>query len=201
MSWTDDKIEKLKTLWAEGYSCSQIGAQMGITRNAVIGKVHRLQLPGRAQRSRAPYVQPVKKPVDRSRMGNRRKSLIPAVKLPDGAGLRPMHAMKPAPVKPSGPGVILFDLAANGCKFPIGEVDGIRGRHLFCNAERPGHMPYCAYHTDLAARGAPRPWTKTEDEFVLRHWSHGLGLDHIAMTLDRMKAVVTLRARQLLRAA
>ena len=50
MSWTDERVEMLKKLWADGLSASQIAAQLGgITRNAVIGKVHRLGLSGRAK--------------------------------------------------------------------------------------------------------------------------------------------------------
>src|SRR5919204_2234786 len=50
MSWTDERVEHLKKLWAEGLSASQIAGELGgITRNAVIGKVHRLGLSGRAQ--------------------------------------------------------------------------------------------------------------------------------------------------------
>ena len=45
MSWTDERVELLKKLWADGLSASQIAAELGgITRNAVIGKVHRLGL-------------------------------------------------------------------------------------------------------------------------------------------------------------
>ena len=50
MMWTDERVELLKKLWADGLSASQIAAELGgITRNAVIGKVHRLGLSGRAK--------------------------------------------------------------------------------------------------------------------------------------------------------
>ena len=50
MGWTDEKVELLKKLWADRLSASQIAAELGgITRNAVIGKVHRLGLSGRAK--------------------------------------------------------------------------------------------------------------------------------------------------------
>src|SRR5438067_964924 len=50
MSWTDERVEHLKKLWSDGLSASQIAAELGgITRNAVIGKVHRLGLSGRAK--------------------------------------------------------------------------------------------------------------------------------------------------------
>jgi GcrA cell cycle regulator len=50
MTWTDERVEMLKKLWTDGLSASQIAAELGgITRNAVIGKVHRLGLSGRAK--------------------------------------------------------------------------------------------------------------------------------------------------------
>ena len=54
MNWTDDRVEQLKNLWTEGLSASQIARALGgVTRNAVIGKVHRLGLAGRASPSRS----------------------------------------------------------------------------------------------------------------------------------------------------
>src|SRR5690349_24924112 len=53
MAWNDERVELLKKLWAEGLSASQIAGRLGgVTRNAVIGKVHRLGLSGRATTSR-----------------------------------------------------------------------------------------------------------------------------------------------------
>ena len=54
LPWTDDRVELLKKLWAEGLSASQIAAKLagGVTRNAVIGKVHRMGLSGRVTRAR-----------------------------------------------------------------------------------------------------------------------------------------------------
>src|SRR5512138_3617339 len=53
MSWNDERVDALKKLWADGLSASQIAGRLGgVTRNAVIGKVHRLGLAGRATTSR-----------------------------------------------------------------------------------------------------------------------------------------------------
>ena len=53
MAWTEDRVEMLKQLWTDGLSASQIARKMGgVTRNAVIGKVHRLGLSGRATPAR-----------------------------------------------------------------------------------------------------------------------------------------------------
>src|SRR2546428_3630468 len=50
LTWTDDRVEQLKKLWESGLSASQIAAELGnVTRNAEIGKVHRLGLSGRAK--------------------------------------------------------------------------------------------------------------------------------------------------------
>ena len=62
MGWTDERVDTLKKLWLDGLSASQIAKQLGgVTRNAVIGKVHRLGLSGRAtpsQPTRTAYKAP-----------------------------------------------------------------------------------------------------------------------------------------------
>ena len=55
MNWTDERVELLRKLWSEGLSASQIAAQLGgVSRNAVIGKVHRLKLSGRGRATASP---------------------------------------------------------------------------------------------------------------------------------------------------
>ncbi|MDO5370357.1 GcrA family cell cycle regulator [Paracoccus sp. (in: a-proteobacteria)] len=67
MSWTDDRVETLKRMWAEGQSASQIAKELGgVTRNAVIGKVHRLGLSNRTEgeeQPAAPAPEPAPEPV------------------------------------------------------------------------------------------------------------------------------------------
>ncbi|HBH40786.1 MAG TPA: GcrA cell cycle regulator, partial [Rhizobiales bacterium] len=59
MAWTDERVELLKKLWTEGLSASQVAGRLGgVTRNAVIGKVHRLGLSGRATSSRSSSPRP-----------------------------------------------------------------------------------------------------------------------------------------------
>src|SRR6476661_1571500 len=61
MGWNEERVELLKKLWTEGLSASQIAAELGgITRNAVIGKVHRLGLSGRAKSSPSSVPRPLK---------------------------------------------------------------------------------------------------------------------------------------------
>lgn len=68
MGWTEERVELLKKLWLEGLSASQIAGVLGegVTRNAVIGKVHRLKLSGRAKpASSAPRVRTAPRPAAR----------------------------------------------------------------------------------------------------------------------------------------
>ncbi|MGB8621908.1 MAG: GcrA family cell cycle regulator, partial [Paracoccaceae bacterium] len=64
MSWTEERVETLKKMWTEGQSASQIAKELGgVTRNAVIGKVHRLGLSNRAGAApAASKPEPVEKP-------------------------------------------------------------------------------------------------------------------------------------------
>ncbi len=82
MSWTDDRIDTLKKLWNDGESASAIAHALGqVTRNAVIGKVHRLGLAGRVSRSRARKATPIAflfSPKLRSRKTQRLRSSSPA---------------------------------------------------------------------------------------------------------------------------
>ena len=74
MAWTDDRVELLKKLWAEGLSASQIARELGeVTRNAVIGKVHRLGLSGRTTKTR------VDRPRTRRHPRPPRKAILPIV--------------------------------------------------------------------------------------------------------------------------
>ena len=63
MSWTDDRVETLKRMWSEGQSASAIAKELGgVTRNAVIGKVHRLGLSNRTEEPEAAAPAPAPAP-------------------------------------------------------------------------------------------------------------------------------------------
>src|SRR5215475_6768251 len=98
MGWTDERVELLKKLWQDGLSASQIAKQLGgVTRNAVIGKVHRLGLAGRATPSR-----PAKRPM---RMAPRQVRPHNPAASAGGVALRPRThaAMAPVPWVPAPP--------------------------------------------------------------------------------------------------
>jgi GcrA cell cycle regulator len=101
ISWTDERVELLKKLWSEGLSASQIAGELGgVTRNAVIGKVHRLGLSGRAKAPQPQAARP-KKPATRPATSTTRSSgpvSIGAVALKAEAApvARPQAAPQPA---------------------------------------------------------------------------------------------------------
>ena len=88
MSWTDERVEMLKKMWGEGQSASQIAKELGgVTRNAVIGKVHRLGLSNRATASATAKPEPKAKAAPRPQ---------PAAKQVDAKPAKPAAEKKPA---------------------------------------------------------------------------------------------------------
>ncbi len=131
MTWTDEKIEKLKKLWEKGLSASQIAERLGdgISRNAVIGKVHRLGLKSRPS--------PVK---------TARKT---------GEGEKAAPARKPrARRRTEERRVHLLDLTERMCKWPIGHP-GEPDFHFCGKPSEPG-LPYCAEHCAEAYQAPAR---------------------------------------------
>jgi GcrA cell cycle regulator len=126
MPWTQARIETLKTSWDAGLSAAQIASDLGdTTRNAVIGKVHRLGL------GRRRVMREARKP----RPEHRR---VPK--------LRPAPAPVPACCKPVNRP--LFDLADNQCRWVV-DV----GEFLFCGAPvTDARRPYCPHHLQIARR-------------------------------------------------
>lgn len=152
--WTEDRVGALKKLWLEGQSASQIAKQLGggVTSNAVIGKVHRLGLSGRAAPSQ-PALTSVRAAV------KPRQQIVPAA--PPKRYEGPLVQSEPAslaerpPNVPDVPGTaILGTLGAHMCKWPIGNPDSTE--FSFCGRKTEGKGVYCIEH----ARVAYQPSTK-----------------------------------------
>ncbi len=158
MSWTDERVDTLKKLWQEGHSASQIAKQLGgVTRNAVIGKVHRLGLSGRAAPSQP--TRPLYKPARTTRPAvspqshtsahapmPRREPVLP----------RPVVSQPLVPyVEEPGTATVLT-LGAKMCKWPIGDPSS--DSFSFCGRRADDGTPYCVEH----ARVAYQPSQKTK---------------------------------------
>jgi GcrA cell cycle regulator len=155
MSWTDERVELLKKLWAEGLSASQIAAQLGgVTRNAVIGKVHRLNLSGRAKpTSSTPRP---RKPRSPSPQRHSRTYVSGNTALKVHAQPQPRRATAAMPIEdlvvPISLKVSLLALTDQMCKWPIGDPSA-EDFH-FCGHRNFNAMPYCEYHSRLAYQPA-----------------------------------------------
>lgn len=157
MAWTDDRVEILAKLWAEGLSASQIAKQLGgVTRNAVIGKVHRLGLSGRATPSR-----PRRKKVTAPRA----TAKSPATSRPSAprtpkAPSAPTPSVKPLPIpleaKPlaNGEFATILTIDENTCKWPIGDPSSDDFR--FCGRPASDNNPYCSSHCQVAYQPSRR---------------------------------------------
>ena len=144
--WTEDRVGALKKLWLEGQSASQIAKQLGggVTRNAVIGKVHRLGLSGRAAPS-----QPARATFRPTRPRPAQPTQAPSAP-------RRIEAVQPRPAAPAqGPAPMpdlpgtatVLTLGAHMCKWPIGDPSS--NEFSFCG-RRSSEGVYCVEHARVA---------------------------------------------------
>jgi GcrA cell cycle regulator len=140
MGWTDERVDLLKKLWLDGLSASQIAKQLGgVTRNAVIGKVHRLGLSGRAAPSQPsrPVFKAPRAPRPTPAPAPRRVEAQTAVPVPQPV----FYAEEPG-------SATVLTLGAHMCKWPIGDPasDGFS----FCGRRTDAEGPYCVQHARVA---------------------------------------------------
>jgi len=177
MSWTDERVELLRKLWNQGLSASQIAAELnhGITRNAVIGKVHRLGLSGRAKTPSAPSSRPRKvtrapsHPLTHSSGRTSAAGSYSSVSAGGGGGrgavrgnlalaasaetmLSPVIDYDVQPfeevVVPMSERITIMELRETTCRWPFGDPASIDFR--FCGGNSPVGTPYCAFHSRIA---------------------------------------------------
>lgn len=152
MGWTDERVTTLKKLWLDGLSASQIAKQLGgVTRNAVIGKVHRLGLSGRAapsQPARPAFKAPrPARPVAAAPAAPRRMVAEPVSAPVATAPLpTPIHR-----IEEPGSATVLT-LGAHMCKWPIG--DPSLDNFTFCGRRSEENGPYCHEHATVAYQPA-----------------------------------------------
>lgn len=162
MDWTEEVIDRLRVLWAEGLSTAEIGRRLSISKNAVVGKAHRLELPARPSpirrdESAAPRSAPPKRVSGPT---------LPSLALPQAVAAAAAPAAQPAVVvKPVAPPIRLVrsapiparpaHSAANrpaprnaACCWPIGEPGTPTFR--FCGDVALSNKPYCGPHAEIA---------------------------------------------------
>jgi|TARA_Y100001970_G_C13856644_1_gene662023 GcrA cell cycle regulator len=133
MSWTNEKVEKLKQLWTKGHTASQIAEMLGdTTRNAVIGKAHRLNLEARApsKQTSSPNKAETNKPVRKPNQPISRKSRFQSILLDKN-----FESEKPTSLE---------ELTDSNCRWPIGHPDD--ENFYFCGRKPENDFPYCKLH-------------------------------------------------------
>ena len=176
MSWTDERVELLKKMWGEGQSASQIAKELGgVTRNAVIGKVHRLGLSNRAtggakaeaKPKTAPKAEPKAKPAPKqaaqaapasaapepvAKPIPARKQIIPAGQplppQPSANEISPEALAKVSEVEKKAKKLTLMELTERTCKWPVG--DPATEDFWFCGLPVQQGKPYCEAHVGVA---------------------------------------------------
>lgn len=179
MSWTDDRIATLKKMWKDGKSAAEIAKALGkgVTRNAVIGKAHRMGLSGRpspikksgAKKTKKETTTTTKKSATKAK--STASSTTTAAKTKKTAAKAPVAAPKrsktapavdadgllPHQIKedlPPGGGVSLLELTEKMCKWPIG--DPKEPDFVFCGQPSPPGMTYCPAHSAAAYQSSRR---------------------------------------------
>lgn len=135
MEWTDDRIETLRSLWMQGLTASQIAERLGgVSRNAVIGKAHRLGLSARPS--------PIKRETART---------LPLHRAPAApAAAAPMPARAAQPSQPPVQRTAAAPQAGGSktCMWPVG--DPKQADFHFCGAPAEAGRPYCTQHCAAA---------------------------------------------------
>jgi GcrA cell cycle regulator len=166
MEWSSERIDQLRSLWHNGMSASQIATQLGgISRNAVIGKAHRLGLVGRPS--------PIKnRPAGVARRtAPRRPRVEPAQSAPRAVAapvtvtppsmVNKAEPSTPRPEISDAPGATILTLTDRICKWPIG--DPRDADFHFCGRASAESLPYCADHAKRAYQPPARRSNERED--------------------------------------
>ena len=171
-AWTEERVVLLRKRWAENASCSAIGIELGVSRNSVIRKAHRLGLHRDVPRlPRGGAGRPTKEQQDRRVAAAARDPWKARAIQPKPVVLLPVEPKPPRPPQPvrsdplpSGT-IALLDLRAAHCRWPSGDTD-IR----FCGQPRTGGeingmgCPYCAGHARMAYVAPRTPAQREGDE-------------------------------------
>jgi GcrA cell cycle regulator len=143
--WTDDRTQLATKLWKEGNSASFIALQLGVTRNAVIGKMHRLGFLKGAGRIPSHRLKVIVRRVDRARALARARAKLAAEKSSPAAGPK----FKALPLPPPRAGDVarkhsVLQLTDSDCRYPIG--DPKEPGFGFCADKKAPGLPYCEVH-------------------------------------------------------
>ena len=164
--WTPEQDAIVSMLWARGESAQAVGLRVGKSRNAVIGRLHRLALPPRdtaklSWRQQIGHLhaglkyKAVLSPEDKAAQQARRKALqaernttTARIRVMNGAPQRKPVAL-PQPPPHDGPSYGILDVPDNGCRFAVTGHNVVRDEHRFCGRPVMGTTSWCDYHKSV----------------------------------------------------
>jgi len=159
MSWTDERVDKLRELWGNGKSASEIADLLGgVSRNAVIGKAHRLGLSGRPS--------PIRKREDGAPAQATRGTA--AAQAPAAPAAKPAAPAKPTVVADRDAGLgddggaTILNLTERMCRWPIG--DPKKPGFRFCGRPAIAGLPYCQDHATVAYQAPSSKKSESEKQ-------------------------------------
>jgi len=144
-TWTTERIEQLRHCIASGLTCSQTAAEIGVTRNAVIGKIHRLGLSPARPAGASARSCPPRARHPRNSPSSRLLRLIVA----QAPGIASDAVAEPVPID-SAQRCSLLEIAQDRCHWPIGDPHA--ADFAFCGNEAVSGFSYCAGHARMAYR-------------------------------------------------
>jgi len=139
MPWDDNNVTKLRELWDQGLPTSQIGKLLGFTKNAVVGKAHRIGLERRPSPIRRTAIKPDRKKA--------RSPVMPKLNFESSNEDKIVSNKPSATFKPSVKNILSPNIK-RGCEWPQGHPDEVEFH--FCNKERFEDKPYCLDHCAIA---------------------------------------------------
>ena len=135
MVWTNEQVEELKRLWDQGLTTGEIGKALGVSKNSVVGKAHRLELNGRPS--------PIK------RNSEETEAVAETVeKKPEKKKSAKTASAQKTEEKAKKKLFTVNDLTSSSCRWPIGDPKD-EDFH-FCGKEALPDKPYCAEHAAIA---------------------------------------------------
>lgn len=151
-TWSSERIEELKRCFEAGLSSSQIARELGVTRNAVIGKMSRLGL-SRPRDAAARHFEQKRA----GKLAHPKRPRLPVFtqRALLTAAFSAAPALADAPAIHDGRGCTLLELGHGKCRWPIDHPGG--EDVFFCGNEPVRGLPYCAGHARLAYRPTARP--------------------------------------------
>ena len=138
MSWDESNVARLKELWDQGLPTAQIGKLLGFTKNAVVGKAHRIGLERRPSPIRRTAVKPDRKKA--------RSPIVPTLNF-EALKEEPKEVLKQQNFQPAVKN-LFTEQSKRGCEWPDGHPD--ESDFKFCGKDRFEDKPYCIDHCAVA---------------------------------------------------